>query len=395
MQAVYEGVPYAALDYYAIDELFTHEERMIRDTVREMVSSKIMPGIGKHFSAGTFPHELVPVFGELGLLGSSLTGYGCAGVTPSAYGLICQELERGDSGIRSFCSVQSSLVMYPIHAFGSDAQKQKYLPEMAAGRLIGCFGLTEPDFGSNPSGMLTTAVRVPGGFRLNGTKRWITNGSVAGVALVWAKLEGKVHGFLVPAKSPGFTARDIHGKWSLRASVTSELIMEDCEVGEDALLPGVAGLRGPLSCLTQARFGICYGVVGAAMAAYDEALGYAKDRVQFSRPIAGYQLVQQKLVDMVQEITKAQLLCWRLGKLKEAGTLQSGQISLAKRNNVAMARDICRDARDILGANGVTDEYQCGRHMLNLESVYTYEGTHDIHTLVVGQDVTGLAAFDG
>jgi glutaryl-CoA dehydrogenase len=385
---------YAALDYYATDELFTHEERLVRDTVRELVTTRVMPTIGKHWSAGTFPHELIAVFGELGLLGSTLTGYGCAGITPTAYGLICQELERGDSGIRSFCSVQSSLVMYPIWAFGSEEQKQRYLPDMAAGKAIGCFGLTEPDFGSNPSGMLTTATRVPGGYRLNGTKRWITNGSVAQLALVWAKLEGVVRGFLVPTSTPGFTARDIHGKWSLRASVTSELVLEDVELSEDALLPGVSGMRGPLSCLSQARFGICYGVVGAAMACYDEALGYAGSRVQFSRPIAGYQLVQRKLVDMVSEITKAQLLCLRLGRLKEAGKLTSGQISLAKRNNVAIARDIARDARDILGANGVTDEYQCGRHMLNLESVYTYEGTHDIHTLVVGQDVTGLAAFD-
>jgi glutaryl-CoA dehydrogenase len=388
-------MPFAALDYYATDELYTHEELLIRDTVRELVSSRILPSIGKHWSAGTFPHELVQVFGELGLLGASLTGYGCAGTTPTAYGLICQELERGDSGIRSFCSVQSSLVMYPIWAHGSEEQKQRYLPEMAAGRIIGCFGLTEPDFGSNPGGMLTTAKRSGAGFVLNGTKRWITNGSVAQVALIWAKLDGKVHGFLVPTSSKGFTARDIHGKWSLRASVTSELILEDVEVGEEALLPGVSGLRGPLSCLTQARFGICYGAVGAAMACYDEALGYAKDRVQFSKPIAGYQLVQQKLVEMVSEITKAQLLCWRMGRLKEAGKLTAGQISLAKRNNVDIARNIARDARDVLGANGVTDEYQCGRHMLNLESVYTYEGTHDIHTLVVGQDVTGLAAFDG
>jgi glutaryl-CoA dehydrogenase len=385
---------YTALDYYGIDELFSHEERMVRDTVRELVSSRVMPQIGKHWSAGTFPHELVPVFGELGLLGSSLTGHGCAGITPTAYGLICQELERGDSGIRSFVSLQSSLVMFPIWAFGSEEQKQRWLPELAAGRAIGCFGLTEPDFGSNPSGMLTTATRTDGGYRITGTKRWITNGSIAHVALVWAKLDGVVRGFLVPATSKGFAARDLPGKWSLRASVTSELVLEDCEVGEDALLPGVSGLRGPLSCLSQARFGICYGAVGAAMACYDEALSYAKDRVQFSRPIAGYQLVQRKLVDMVAEITKAQLLCLRLGRLKEAGKLTPGQISLAKRNNVAAAREIARDARDILGANGVTDEYQCGRHMLNLESVYTYEGTHDIHTLVVGQDVTGLPAFD-
>jgi glutaryl-CoA dehydrogenase len=385
---------YTALDYYGIDELFTHEERMVRDTVRELVSSRVMPQIGKHWSAGTFPHELVPVFGELGLLGSSLTGHGCAGISPTAYGLICQELERGDSGVRSFVSVQSSLVMYPIWAYGSEEQKQRWLPEMAAGRAIGCFGLTEPDFGSNPAGMLTTATRTGSGYRITGTKRWITNGSIAHVALVWAKLDGVVRGFLVPAKAKGFAAKDIHGKWSLRASVTSELVLEDCEVGEDALLPGVSGMRGPLSCLSQARFGICYGAVGAAMACYDEALSYAKDRVQFSRPIAGYQLVQRKLVDMVSEITKAQLLCLQLGRLREAGKLTPGQISLAKRNNVAIAREVARDARDILGANGVTDEYQCGRHMLNLESVYTYEGTHDIHTLVVGQDVTGLAAFD-
>jgi glutaryl-CoA dehydrogenase len=385
---------YAALDYYGLDELLTHEERLVRDTVRELVTLRVMPTIGKHWAQGSFPHELIPELGKLGLLGASLTGHGCAGVTPTAYGLICQELERGDSGIRSFCSVQSSLVMYPIWAFGSEAQKQRYLPEMAAGRMIGCFGLTEPDFGSNPSGMLTTATKTATGYRLNGTKRWITNGSVAQVALVWAKLDGRVHGFLVPTTTPGFSARDIHGKWSLRASVTSELVLEDCEVGDDAVLPGVSGMRGPLSCLSQARFGICFGAVGAAMACYDEALGYAKDRVQFSKPIAGYQLVQQKLVDMVSEITKAQLVCWRLGRLKEADQITAGQISLAKRNNVAIARDIARDARDILGANGVTDDYQSGRHMLNLESVYTYEGTHDIHTLVVGQDVTGLAAFD-
>ncbi len=389
MAASYQG-----LDYYGIDELLTTEERMVRDTVREMVSSKIMPGIGKHFTAGTFPHELIPTFGEMGLLGPSLTGYGCAGVSPTAYGLICQELERGDSGIRSFVSVQSSLVMYPIWAFGSEEQKQKYLPEMAAGRLIGCFGLTEPDFGSNPNGMLTKAERVAGGFKLNGTKRWITNGSIAQVALVWAKLDGVVRGFLVPTKTPGFTARELHGKWSLRASVTSELHMEDCIVGEESMLPGVSGMRGPLSCLSQARFGICYGAVGAAMACYDEALSYAKDRVQFSKPIAGYQLVQNKLVVMVTEITKAQLMCFRLGRLKEANKLTPAQISLAKRNNVSIARDIARDARDILGANGITDDYQCGRHMLNLESVYTYEGTHDIHALVVGQDITGIAAFD-
>lgn len=384
------------LDYYALDPLYSEEERMARDTVRAFVSAEVLPDIGTHFTAGTFPRELIPRFGALGLLGSSLEGYGCPGMSPAAYGLICQELERGDSGVRSFCSVQSSLVMYPIWAYGSEEQKERWLPRMATGEAVGCFGLTEPDFGSNPAGMLTTATPDGrGGYRLSGTKRWITNGSIAQVALVWARLDGEVRGFLVPTDAPGFTARNIHGKWSLRASVTSELILEDCQVGADALLPGVRGLKGPLSCLTQARFGICFGAVGAMLACYDEALGYARDRVQFSRPIAGYQLVQAKLVDMVQEITKAQLLCWRLGQIKGAGQLRPQQVSLAKRNNVYWAREIARTARDILGANGVTDEYQCGRHMLNLESVYTYEGTHDIHTLAVGQDVTGLAAFDG
>ena len=384
------------LDYYAIDELYSDEERMARDTVRAFVQAEVLPDIGKHFSAGVFPAaRLVPRFGELGLLGSALTGYGCPGMSATAYGLICQELERGDSGVRSFCSVQSSLVMFPIWSFGSEAQKERYLPEMARGRIIGCFGLTEPDFGSNPSGMLTTAVKTAKGYRLTGTKRWITNGSLAHVALVWAKLDGVVRGFLVPTTTPGFSARDIHGKWSLRASVTSELVLDDCEVGEDAILPGVEGMKGPLSCLNQARFGICFGAVGAMLACYDEALSYAGTRVQFSRPIAGYQIVQAKLVEMVNEITKAQVLNWRLGVLKESGKLRPQQVSLAKRNNVYWAREIARTARDILGANGVTDEYQCGRHMLNLESVYTYEGTHDIHTLVVGQDVTGLAAFDG
>jgi glutaryl-CoA dehydrogenase len=385
----------AVTDLYRMDDLLSAEEKAARDLVAGFIDREYLPIVGKHFRNGTFPMEVVPKLAEMGVFGANLQGYGCAGMNNVTYGLICQELERGDSGLRSFASVQSSLVMYPIWAYGSEEQKQRWLPGMAKGQLIGCFGLTEPDFGSNPNGMLTTAVKTAGGYRLNGAKRWITNGSIADVALVWAKLDGTVRGFLVPTKSKGFSAHDIHGKWSLRASVTSELVMEDCEVGEDALLPGVSGLKGPLSCLSQARFGITFGAVGSMMACYDEALSYAKDRVQFSRPIAGYQLVQRKLVDMVQEITKAQLLCLRLGRLKEAGKLNPQQISLAKRNNVYFAREIARDARDILGANGVTDEYQCGRHMLNLESVYTYEGTHDIHTLVVGQDVTGLAAFDG
>jgi len=386
---------YRELDYYGVGELYGDEERMARDTVRAFVSAEILPTIGKHFSAGTFPLELTPKFGELGLFGPSISGYGCPGMSAAAYGLICQELERGDSGVRSFASVQGSLVMYPISAFGSEEQKNHYLPRMATGEVLGCFGLTEPDFGSNPGGMLTTARKTARGYVLNGSKRWITNGSIAHVALVWAKLDGVVRGFLVPTATAGFSARDIHGKWSLRASITSELVLEDCEVGEDAILPGVQGLKGPLSCLTQARFGIAFGAIGSMLACYDEALSYARDRVQFSRPIAGYQLVQQKLVRMASEITKAQLLCWRLAQLKDAGALRPQHVSMAKRNNVWWAREIARDARDILGANGITDDYQCGRHMLNQETVYTYEGTHDIHTLIIGQDLTGLAAFDG
>jgi len=385
---------YREMDYYEIDELYTEEERMVRDTVRKLVSDEVLPIIGKHFEEGTFPKELVPKFGAMGLFGPSLTGYGCAGMTPMAYGLICQELERGDAGVRSFCSVQGSLCMYPIWAYGSEEQKQKWLPSMATGDKIGCFGLTEPDFGSNPTGMLTTAKKTSNGYVLNGTKLWITNGTISDVAIVWAKLDGKVHGFLVPKGTKGYSARDVPHKWSLRASVTSELILEDCEVGEDAILPGVAGMKGPLSCLTQARFGISFGAVGAMLACYDEALNYSKERVQFSKPIAGFQLVQRKLAIMVTEITKAQLVNLRLARLKEAGKLRPQQVSLAKRNNVYWAREIARMARDILGANGITYEYQCGRHMLNAETVYTYEGTHDIHTLILGHDVTGIPAYD-
>jgi len=384
-----------ALDFYALDEELQDEERLVRDNVRRFVDQKIIPIIGKHYQDGTFPHELVAEFAELGLLGANLEGYGCAGMGDVAYGLAMQELERGDSGVRSFCSVQGSLCMYPIHAFGSDAQKERYLPGMAAGELIGCFGLTEPDFGSNPTGMITRAERLPGGgYRLNGTKRWITNGNLAHVAIVWAKLEGKVHGFLVPTNTKDFTAEKISDKFSLRASVTSSLIMEDCEVDEDAILPNVSGMRGPLTCLSQARYGIAWGVIGAAIGSYECALEYAKDRVQFSKPIAGYQLVQQKLVTMLTEITKAQCLILRLGRIKEAGKVTPQQISLAKRNNVAMALDAARMGRDILGANGIMYEYPVGRHMMNLETVYTYEGTHDIHTLILGQAITGISAFD-
>ena len=386
---------FRGVDYYDIDELLTEDERLIRDTVRNFVDERIIPRVGRWFRDGVFPMELAAEFGRMGLLGMTLKGYGCAGVGSVAYGLACQELERGDSGIRSFASVQGALAMYAIYTFGSDAQKDRWLPPMARGEKVGCFGLTEPDFGSNPAGMLTTARRVAsGGYRLTGTKRWITNGSIADVAVVWARLDNIVRGFLVEKGTKGYSAHDIHGKFSLRASVTSELVLEDAEVPEDAILPGVEGMRGPLQTLSQARYGITWGAIGSAMACYDEALGYAKSRVQFSRPIAAYQLVQQKLVEMLQEITKAQLLSLRLGRLKDAGKMRPQQVSLAKRNNVYWAREIARMARDILGANGVTDEYQCGRHMCNLESVYTYEGTHDIHTLVLGQDITGLAAFD-
>jgi glutaryl-CoA dehydrogenase len=391
------------VDYYGIDEELTSEERQIRDATRRFMDAKVQPVISRCYQDGVFPTDLIPGFAELGLLGANLEGYGCAGMGDVAYGLAMQELERCDSGIRSFCSVQGSLCMYPIWAFGSEAQKERWLPGMAKGELIGCFGLTEPDFGSNPTGMITRADALPGGgYRINGTKRWITNGNLAHVAIVWARVQGtgdaardgKVHGFLVPTSSKGFTALKLEEKFSLRASVTSELILEDVEVGADALLPGVVGMRGPLSCLSQARYGICWGAIGAAMSCYETALSYAKDRVQFSKPIAGYQLVQAKLVHMLTEITKAQCLTLRLGRLKEAGKVKPQQISLAKRNNVSHALEIARVARDILGGNGIMYDYPVGRHLMNLETVYTYEGTHDIHTLIVGQDITGISAFE-
>jgi glutaryl-CoA dehydrogenase len=385
---------FSGVDYYAIDELLTDDERLVRDSVRSFVDAEVMPTIGRHFRDGTFPKDLIRKLGELGALGANLKGYGCAGMNAVSYGLMIQELERGDSGIRSFASVQGSLAMWPIYAYGTDQQKERYLPKMARGELIGCFGLTEPDFGSNPAGMRSTAVKRGNKWILNGTKRWITNGGICDLAIVWAKVDDAIRGFVVERGAKGFSTSDIHGKFSLRASVTSELVFEDCELPEDALLPNASGLKGPLGCLSQARYGIAWGAIGAAMACYDEALRYAKDRVQFSRPIAGYQLVQQKLVTMLTEITKAQLICFRLGRLKDAGKVRPQQVSLAKRNNVYWALEIARIARDILGANGITDEYQCGRHMCNLESVFTYEGTHDVHTLILGQDITGLNAFE-
>jgi glutaryl-CoA dehydrogenase len=386
---------FEGLDFYELDDQLHDDERLVRDNVRRFVDAEITPIISHHYQAGTFPMELIPKFAELGMLGANIKGYGCAGLGDVAYGLIMQELERGDSGIRSFCSVQGALCMYPIYAFGSEEQKQTWLPRMAQGEVIGCFGLTEPDFGSNPTGMITRADRLPGGgYRLNGRKRWITNGNIAQLAIVWAKLDGVIRGFLVPTATPGFTAQKIEDKFSLRASVTSELILEDVELPSDAILPNVQGLKGPLACLTQARAGIAFGAIGAAMSCYDCALSYAKDRVQFSRPIAGYQLVQQKLVHMVTEITKAQLLSLRLMRLKEQKRATPVQVSLAKRNNVFHALEIARMARDILGGNGIMFEYPIARHMLNLETVYTYEGTHDIHTLIVGQHITGISAFE-
>lgn len=388
-------MPFGGVDYFQMADLLSEEEKLVTATFRRFVDDEIMPVIGRHFRNGTFDSAWPRRLGALGALGANLVGYGCPGLDAVAYGLIMQELERGDSGIRSFASVQGALVMYPIHAFGSEEQKQRFLPKMASGELIGCFGLTEPDFGSNPGGMRTTAKETADGYVLNGEKRWITSGGLAEVAVVWAKCEdGAVRGFLVERGCKGFSTRDIHGKFSLRASVTSELIFEDCLVPKSAVLPGVKGLRGPLSCLNQARFGISWGVIGAAMACYDEALSYTKDRVQFGgKPIASHQLVQLKLVDMLQEITKAQLLALQLGRLKEAGKVRPQQVSLAKRNNVKMALECARNARDLLGANGITDEYQSGRHMCNLESVFTYEGTDHIHTLIIGEDITGSAAF--
>ena len=382
------------VDYYEVEGLLSEEERMMRDVARAFTEEQILPIVTQHFRQGTFPSGLIRKMGDLGFLGANLHGYGCAGINNVAYGLIIQELERGDSGVRSFASVQGSLVMYPVHAFGSESQRARWLPRLAAGEAVGCFGLTEPDFGSDPGNMATKAVSVGAEYVLNGTKLWITNGSIADLAVVWAKLDGVVRGFLVERGTPGFTARDIHGKYSMRASVTSELSFQECRIPAENLLPKSDGLRAPLSCLNQARYGIAWGAVGAAVACYQAALDYSRQRVQFNKPIASFQLVQQKLVHMLTEITKAQLLCLQLGRLKDAGRLRHAQVSLAKRNNVAAALEIARLARDIHGANGIVDEYPVIRHMLNLESVSTYEGTHDIHTLILGRDITGISALE-
>lgn len=388
------------LDFLATDALLSETEVMLRDTVRQFVRNRILPEVGEWFDQGIFPKEMAKEFGSLGLLGMHLEGYGCAGTSATAYGLACTELEAGDSGARSFVSVQGSLAMFPIHAFGSEDQKQQWLPGMAAGELIGCFGLTEPDSGSDPSSMRTNARKDSSGdWILNGAKMWITNGSIADVAVVWATTDpegpdkGAVRGFLVPTDSPGFSAPLIHRKVSLRASVTSELILQDVRLPADAVLPDVSGMRGPFSCLNEARFGISFGSVGAARACYEAALDYSLNRVQFNQPIAGFQLTQKKLVDMMVKVQHAMLLAIHLGRMKDAGTLATPQISFGKMDNVRTALEVAREARSILGANGITTEYPVIRHMNNLESVYTYEGTNEIHTLILGNAITGIAAF--
>lgn len=382
------------VDFYNIDSLLTDEERAVRELVRGWVEDNVIPVIEGHCRAGTFPFPLVRQMGEMGLLGVNLHGYGCAGMSNVAYGLVCQELERGDSGIRSFASVQGSLCMFPIWKHGSEEQKQKYLPGMAKGELIGCFGLTEPDFGSNPGGMLTRAVEDGDSYVLNGAKMWITNGTIADLAIVWAKLDGVIRGFIVEKGDAGYSAPEMKGKHSLKASVTSELVFQDCRIPKDRILPHVSGLKGPFSCLNNARYGIAWGALGAAMACFHSAREYSLSRVQFGKPIASFQLIQNKLAWMVREITKGQLLALQLGRMKDNGTLIPEQVSLAKMNNVDIALEIARSARDIHGANGILDEYPIMRHMANLESVKTYEGTHDIHNLIIGRWITGIQAFE-
>jgi glutaryl-CoA dehydrogenase len=388
------------LDFYSIDTSLSEDERAVRDTVRRFVDERVLPIIGDCYIEGRFPLEIVPDLAELGVFGANLPEeYGCAGLNNVAYGLIMQELERGDSGVRSFASVQGALVMYPIFAFGSEEQKREYLPKMARGEVIGCFGLTEPDFGSNPAGMITRAREQPdGSWVINGTKMWITNGSTAHAAIVWAKTgdddsDRSIRGFIVPTNTPGFTGKDQKGKLSLRASDTSELVLQDVHLPANALLPESGGLKSPLMCLTQARYGIAWGALGAAMACFEEATSYAGNRIMFGKPIGAFQLQQQRLAEMLTEIVKGQLLALHLGRLKDDGSVTPQQVSLAKRNNVSIATDIAREARRLLGANGILAEYASMRHMANLESVYTYEGTHDIHTLVLGQAVTGISAF--
>lgn len=384
-----------ALDYLGISEYFSEEELMVQNTARDFVENEIMPIIEEYYEKGEFPAQLIPKFAELGFFGVNIPEkYGCSGMSNIAYGLICQELERADSGIRSFASVQGSLVMYPIYAYGSEEQRMHWLPLLAKGEKIGCFGLTEPNFGSNPSGMLTKAKKTDGGYILNGSKMWITNGTISDIAIVWAKDDdGDILGFIVEKDFEGFSAPEMHGKWSLRASVTSELVLENVFVPDSHLLPNVKGLKGPLGCLNQARYGIGWGAIGAAMNLYDVALQYSKDRIQFDKPIASFQMIQEQLVWMLNEITKGQLLALHVGKNKDNGTLKHTQVSMIKRNNVEIARECAKLARGILGANGITSDYPIMRHMMNIESVYTYEGTHEMHTLILGHDITGIAAF--
>ncbi|HET6844573.1 MAG TPA: acyl-CoA dehydrogenase family protein [Candidatus Angelobacter sp.] len=388
---------FRGVDFIEFDAMLTSEELLVRDTTRRFVEENVIPIIEQCNRDGRFPKELIKPMAELGFLGASLKGYGCAGMSPVESGLVTQELERGDSAIRSFASVQSSLVMYPIYAFGSEEQKKQWLPAMARGEKLGCFGLTESDFGSNPSGMRTRATRVGNEYVLNGEKMWITSGSIADVAVIWAKSEehnNRIRGFLVETDRPGFKADDVHGKWSLRASVTSGLSLQDVRIPAENILPGSDGLKSPLACLNQARYGIGWGVIGAAMSCYDTALQYAKIRKQFrDQPIASHQLVQESLVWMISEITKAQLLALQVGRLKEAGKVGHQHISMLKRNNVWMALECARRSRDILGGNGIADDYPVIRHMMNLETVKTYEGTHNIHTLVLGEHITGISAF--
>lgn len=381
-------------DYYNIFDLFSEEEKLIQKTVREFVNNEVLPIIEDQYSAGTFPLDLIPKMAEIGLLGiTTPPEFGGVGASYTIYGIAMQELERGDSGVRSFASVQNSLVMFPIHQYGSIEQKKKWLPRLAEGSAIGCFGLTEPDYGSNPGGMITNARKIDGGYLLNGAKMWITNGSIADVAVVWAKLEGVVTGFIVEKGMKGFSAPEMKGKHSLRASITSELIFQDVEIPEENRL-NVNGLKGPLSCLTRARYGIAWGALGAAAAVYDSALNYAKSRIQFDKPIAQFQLIQEKLVWMLNEITKGQLVAFRLGQLMDQNIATPQQVSLAKRNNVDIALHSARLAREIHGANGILNEYCVMRHSANLESVKTYEGTHDIHTLILGEDITGFPAYN-
>ncbi len=391
------GFKFKNVDFLKFDSLLNEDERMVRDTARGFIEDNLIPIIEGCYREGRFPRELVPLMGEMGFFGANLHGYGCAGMSNVEYGIVMQEFERGDSGFRSFVSVQSALVMYPIYTFGSEEQKQKWLPELAAGRKLGCFGLTEPGFGSNPGGMTTRARKVGDEYVLTGEKMWITSGTIADVAIIWAKVteeDDKVRGFLVETDRPGFKADEVHGKWSLRASVTAGLSLQEVKIPASNLLPGSGGLKSPLMCLNQARYGISWGAIGAAMACYDTALQYSLMRKQFrNEPIASHQMIQEKLVWMISEISKAQLLSLHAGRMKDAGTLTHEIISLAKRNNVWMALETARMARDILGGNGITEDYPIMRHMMNLESVKTYEGTHDIHALIIGAHITGIPAF--